>query len=479
MTRTIRTGLHYLAAVVLLTFYGGQVCPLIDTLSPARWGGLVAVVFGLMILARAWLLPRYVKRVPLYDQPGRQFRFDLGLFALSGLALAAYNTLRLDFHLLESGPKVVLGFLVFGFFSGLDLALERERANGRRIIRENIATPDAARYTSLTRKFSAFSLATLFLAGTVLILAVVKDVYWLTDVNFAVDGARAQLLIVAEIGFILLVLSGYILLIIASYTRNIRLFFGNETSVLRRVREGDLSGRVPRLTSDEFGEIASHTNIMIDGLVERDRIKRVFGKTVSPAVAGRLMEREREGLSLGGSIQPLAILMCDIRDFTSRTEARAPEEVLGDLNRWFTEAVEATNNHGGVVDKFIGDGLLALFGLDGETDACEKSVACAEEMLSRLDRLNRELRTPLAVGIGIHKGDVLAGLVGSPERMEFTAVGDAVNTAARIEKTTRDLKARILISQAVADELSDHRGWRDFGERTFKGKTEKIRLYGL
>ncbi|BDQ34437.1 adenylate/guanylate cyclase domain-containing protein [Pseudodesulfovibrio portus] len=479
MTQKIRTSTHYLAAMILLTVYGGQVCPLIDTLTLAHWGTLVAAAFIPMALLRMWLLPRLLNRVAIYDQPGRQFFFDLGLFLLFGSGLAVYNTVHLGFSVFESGPKVLLGFLIFGFFSGLDLALERERANGLTIIRENISPPETVRYTSLTRKFSGFALATVFLAGTVLILTVVKDVYWLTDVNFAMEGSRAQLLIVAEIGFIMLVLSGYILLIIASYTRNIRLFFGNETSVLRKVREGDLTRRVPRLTADEFGEIAGHTNIMIDGLIERDRIKNVFGKTVSPAIAGRLMDREKQGLSLGGSIQPLAILMCDIRDFTARAEGNPPEQVIEDLNRWFTEAVEATNSHGGVVDKFIGDGILALFGLDGEMDACEKAVACARDMLARLDRLNQSLDTPISVGIGIHKGEVLAGIVGSPERLEFTVVGDPVNTAARIERMTRRLDADILVSAAAHSDLPEGREWRDFGEQSFKGKSQKIRLYGL
>lgn len=480
MTATRRAILHYLAAMILLTIYGGQVCPFIEVLPLAHWGGLVLSTFIPMGLVRWWLLPQFVDKAPVHEQPGRQFRLDLGLFFLFGVVLAAYNTLHLGFYVFSNGPKVVIGFVALGFFAALDLALERERSNGLRIIRENLSPPEAVRYTSLTRKFAVFALATVLLAGAVVVLIVAKDVYWLAELDIATEDTEAQLLILGEVAFVLLAISGYIMLIIASYTRNIGLFFGNETSVLRRVRQGDLTGRVSRLTADEFGEIASHTNAMIDGLVERDRIKNVFGKTVSPAIANRLMDSsESPGLHSGGSIQPLAILMCDIRDFTSRTESCSPEQVIKDLNHWFTEAVEATNAHGGVVDKFIGDGILAIFGLDGEMDACEKAVACAEEMLARLERLNRELDTPISVGVGIHRGEVLAGIVGSPERLEFTVVGDAVNTAARIEELTRELDADILVSEAVRNDLSSGRAWQDFGEQSFRGKVERLRLYGL
>jgi len=477
----MRTVTHYLAAMALLTIYGGQVCPLIDTLTLTHWGMLVCATFIPLVLLRKLLFPRIVTSTPLHDQPGRQFCLEFGLFTGFGLLLALYNTFILHFPVHESGPKVVLGFMTFGFFIGLDLALSREHKNGEAIIRDNIMPPETARYTTLTRKFSTFALATVFLTGTVLILAVVKDVYWLSEVDMPTGGVQAQLLIMAEIGFILALLCSYTLIIIMSYTRNIRLFFDNETRILRQVKSGDLTGRVPSLTRDEFGEIADHTNTMIDGLRERDRIKSVFGKAVSPTIAHRLMEQEEKGVSLGGSKKMLVILFSDIRNFTSYTEANPPEMVIKDVNAWFTEAVTAIQNHGGIVDKFIGDGILAVFGLDGDMAACENAVKCALEMQERLTGLAPVLCEPMSVGIGIHKGDVLAGIVGSPERLEFTVVGDVVNTASRIEGMTRDLNTSIAISKAIQEELNKKllSGWKDYGPHFLKGKTEPIHIFGL
>lgn len=477
----MRTILHYTAAIFLLTIYGGQVCPLIDTLELHHWGVLVCVTFGVIILARSVLVSRVVDSAPLYDQPSRQFILEFSLFAVCGTLLALFNTLHLDFPVHESGPKVLIGFVTFGYFIGLDLALARERYNGQDIMNQNLTPPDTTKYTSLTRRFAGFALVTVLLVGAILILAVIKDVYWLSEVNFATDGMKAQLLIMAEVGFILFLLCGYTLNIIVSYTRNIRLFFGNETEVLRRVQGGDLTTQVPALTRDEFGEIAAHTNIMIEGLRERERIKSVFGKAVSPTIARRLMEQEEKGLSLGGSMQFLVILFSDIRSFTSRTENSSPEMVIKDLNRWFTEAVEAINDHGGVVDKFIGDGILAVFGLDGDDNACLNAINCAHRMQERLVGLGPDLCEPMEVGIGIHKGEVLAGIVGSPERLEFTVVGDVVNTASRIEGMSRDLDATIIISEDVMGDLRKSGmddGWIDYGEQSLKGKSESIRLFG-
>ncbi len=478
----MRTSLHYIAALILLTIYGGQVCPLIDTLTLVHWGSIVAITFIPLTLLRFLLLPKVVEEAPFHDQPLRQFHLEFGLFITFGIALSIYDTLELGFPALESGLKVVLGFATFGFFIGADLALSRQRHNSKTIIEQDIITAKLERYTSLPRRFSTFALTTVTLAGTILILTVAKDVYWMRHNTDLIKESFVHVTIMAEVGFILFLLCAYSLLIIHSYTQNMQLFFANENNVLRKVRDGDLNSRVPTLTKDEFGEIADHTNAMINGLRERDRIKIVFGKTVSPTIASRLMRQAEEGFSMGGSMQPLVILLSDIRGFTARTESSNPKTVLKDLNAWFAEAVESICNHDGVVDKFIGDGILAVFGLDGDMAACEKAVACARDMLIRLERLNPELSEPFSIGIGIHKGEVLAGIVGSPERLEFTVVGDVVNTASRIEAMTRELGASVLISEAVKNDLETTMpmtDWINFGEWSLKGKAQPVGLFGL
>lgn len=477
----MRAIVHYIIALILLTIYGGAVCPFIELLPLTTWGLILTLAFIPLALIRFLLLPRLVKRAPIYDRPARQFLLEFGLFLVFGLVLCAYNISVYQFPLIESGMKIITGFLIFGFFIGLDLALAREYRTGLQVVEQGIAPPRVERYSSMTRKFALFALATVALVGTVIVLVVIKDVYWLTEIDYWEEGTRAELIIFMEIGFILAILSGYILTVIFSYTRNIRFFFGNETAILRQVSRGDLSGRVLNLTRDEFGEIASHTNDMIEGLEERDRIKNVFGKAVSPTIANRLMDQADDGAPLGGSTQFLAILFADIRGFTTRTEQDDPQALISDLNAWLTQAVESIDDHGGVVDKFIGDGILAVFGLDGDPAACTKAVDCARDMLARLERLNPSLSAPMSVGIGVHKGEVVAGIVGSPERLEFTVIGDVVNTASRIEAMTRPLDAAILVSDTVRADLDDKdmTQWKDYGEQQLKGKRRSMRLFGL
>ena len=476
----MRAILHYTVALLLLTVYGGEVCPLIDGLTFLGWGTILVGAFAPLALLKAFVLPRLVERVQPYDRPGRQFLAEFLMFLAAGTAISLYNNIFLNFPHLESGLKVVIGFVIFGYFTGLDLALERERVTGEEIAESGATPAETFKYTSLTRKFTLFALATLALVGAVLVLIIVKDLLWLSSIDYAEEGVWATKVILMEISFILLVLFFYVYTVIRSYTRNIRLFFGNEINVLRRVSQGRLDQLAPAVTRDEFGEIAVHTNAMIDGLRERERIKNAFGKAVSPAIANRLMELEGSENALGGSLQRLIILFCDIRNFTGRAESSSPQTVIADLNSWFAEAVQSIDAHGGVVDKFIGDGILAVFGLDGDEHACpNKAAACARDLRERLERLNPSLSAPMSIGVGVHKGDVLAGVVGSPERLEFTVIGDVVNAAARIENMTRTLDSDILVSEAVWKSLDDAESWTDHGEQSLKGKASGIRLYGM
>jgi adenylate cyclase len=167
---------------------------------------------------------------------------------------------------------------------------------------------------------------------------------------------------------------------------------------------------------------------------------------------------------------------------TTRTESSSPEAIVADLNRYFTEMVAVVHAHGGIVDKFIGDGLMAIFGFDGEPDAATAAVLAARDMHSAVVVLNRSLAEPIAIGVGIHVGEAIAGTIGSPDRLEFTFIGDVVNTAARIEGMTKALGASPLISADVMAALSPTAqalGWSDVGPQALKGKHDSVQLYGL
>jgi adenylate cyclase len=185
----------------------------------------------------------------------------------------------------------------------------------------------------------------------------------------------------------------------------------------------------------------------------RDRITNLFGQHVSPQVVERLMA---EGAKADSDIRRVAVMFVDFRSFTAGARSRTPQEVVNRLDGAFAVLVEILDRHGGIVNKFLGDGFLALFGAPLEApDPAHRAVAAAREMLEANARVNEATSWPLRIGIGIHLGEVVAGSIGSPRRKEYTVIGDTVNFASRLEALNKDFNSQFLISEAVRDALGE------------------------
>jgi adenylate cyclase len=183
----------------------------------------------------------------------------------------------------------------------------------------------------------------------------------------------------------------------------------------------------------------------------RDRITNLFGQHVSPQVVERLMA---EGAATESEIRRVAVMFVDFRSFTAGASTRSPREVVDRLDGAFAVLVDILDRHGGIVNKFLGDGFLALFGAPLEAhDAAHRAVAAAREMLDANERANKATSWPLRIGIGIHVGEVVAGNIGSPRRKEYTVIGDTVNFAARLEALNKEFHSQFLISDAVRNAL--------------------------
>jgi len=194
------------------------------------------------------------------------------------------------------------------------------------------------------------------------------------------------------------------------------------------------------------------------------------------------MAQGEDELMLGGKKRNLTILISDIRSFTSLTESENPEHLVSGLNRYFTDMVSIIRKQEGFVDKFIGDGILAIFGLDEPNNAATHAVRAALEMQRIVQASSQKYELPIQIGIGIHCGNVIAGNIGSAERLEFTFIGDPVNTAARLESLTKTLNAKILVSDSVYTQLVDtekKRPWIKFGEQSIRGKSIRVNVFGL
>jgi len=224
---------------------------------------------------------------------------------------------------------------------------------------------------------------------------------------------------------------------------------------MREVLRGNLHHRTKVDREDEIGFLARSFNEMIDGLQEREHIKNTFGRFVSRAVAEAVLNGR---VPLEGQRREVSILFQDIRGFTGLSESLDPAALLRLLNRFFTEVVAAVEAEAGVVKQFTGDGVMALFGApQTRTDHPERAVRAALGIVNRLAALNALLHEegtpPLQIGVGVHTGEVVAGLIGPDERVEYGVVGEAVNLASRVEALTKEVPATILVSRQIAARL--------------------------
>jgi adenylate cyclase len=194
----------------------------------------------------------------------------------------------------------------------------------------------------------------------------------------------------------------------------------------------------------------------IHAATARDRVTSLFGQHVSPQVVERLL---LEGAGTNSDIRQVAVMFVDFRSFTAGARSRSPQDVVDRLDGAFAVLVEILDVHGGIVNKFLGDGFLALFGAPFEAeDPAHRAVAAAREMLVAMGRINRDSSWPLRIGIGIHFGEVVAGNIGSPRRKEYTVIGDTVNFASRLEALNKQFGSQLLISTAVREALGEDGG---------------------
>ncbi len=224
---------------------------------------------------------------------------------------------------------------------------------------------------------------------------------------------------------------------------------------MQQVLQGNFNQRIPVNRQDEIGFLGVSFNEMVCGLEEREKLKYTFGRFVSKDVASAVLN---DRIPLAGERREVTILFQDIRNFTTISERTDAAALVQILNQFFTEMVSAVEAEGGVVKQFTGDGVMALFGAPNSyPDSAARAVRAALGMVYRLESLNVRLRRPgipdLRIGVGIHTGEVIAGLIGPDSRVEYAVIGDAVNLASRIEGLTKELQATILVTDETASRL--------------------------
>ena len=248
------------------------------------------------------------------------------------------------------------------------------------------------------------------------------------------------------------------------------------TAGTKRVAAGEYNQRLPVVQDDDLGALAASFNRMQAGLAERQRLQAAFGTYVDPALATKLLEQGDDVFT--GERREVTVMFVDIRDFTPFAEANPAEDVVARLNALFEIVVPAVVDAGGHVNKFLGDGALAVFGapndLADHADAALDAAVLIQHLVT--ERFGGELR----IGIGINSGTVLAGTIGGGSKLEFTLIGDTVNVAARVEQLTKTTGDAILLTDSVVDALTSRPPELvDRGSHALQGKSAEVQVFGL
>jgi adenylate cyclase len=245
------------------------------------------------------------------------------------------------------------------------------------------------------------------------------------------------------------------------------------------VAQGDFNVSVPVTTRDELGVLTESFNRMARSLREKEMIKRAFTRYVAREVVEEVL-KDPEHPMLTGDRREVTVLFCDIRGFTTMSERLTPAQVVSVLNEFYTLMIETVFKHDGTLDKFLGDAVMAVFGAPiAHPDHAERAVKTALDMRTAVAELGKRRRAtgqePFEVGIGVSLGEVVAGTVGTEERMEYTVIGDSVNVASRLQDRAKP--GSILLSRRTWEAVRDMVDAKSLGKMKVKGKEEEVEVY--
>lgn len=252
---------------------------------------------------------------------------------------------------------------------------------------------------------------------------------------------------------------------------------------VREIGQGNLKTKALIETKDEFQELAEEINRMSKGLRERERLKLNFARYVSHHVMDKILKSETI-TKLEGERKKITVLFSDIRQFTKLSEQLPPEKVVSLLNEYFGAMLEVIFRFQGTLDKFIGDGIMVEFGapLDDtrqEKNAVMTAIQMQKELKILTEKWEKEGKPRIEIGIGIHTGFAIVGSIGSEKRLEYTAIGDTVNVAARLENATKQLKKPILISASTYSAIEKEFKGSNLGAMELHGRTEPVTVYAI
>ncbi len=392
-------------------------------------------------------IPAYIQRRAA-SYPLLVAAISLGLWAVAGLffaqgGLTVVSTTIAIFSRTFIGVSVVGGLTTATLIFLLVDGLWREKVP--LFIPSGLLKDTDAPRVSVQRRLTATFIITGFIPLVVLAVTARNGV--LNVMTPGVDPSEILSRLGTTVLFIVVVGLVSNLFLSLLTTRSLLRPLNSLTTAMNQVAKGDLTPRVPVTTNDELGDLTFHFNDMLAKLEQSQRMRDLFGKYVSQEVAERVLNG---GADLGGETVTATALFADIRDFTTLSERLPPQQVVDILNRYYTHMVDVIVAEGGMVNKFGGDSLLAIFGVPvRQPDHALRAVRAAWQMTRALATFNAEQSALglLTIGVGISSGEMVAGNIGGTERLEYTVIGDPVNLAARLESLTKEWGQTVLLSE--------------------------------
>lgn len=437
----------------------------------------LVILFGIASLLRKQLEFRLVGLQPILDQPKRQLIYEIVMYIFVGVALFLIEIL-INKHSYLIASKIFSGILIMGYFASIESALKREHDC---FLKLNHNQSNIQNTIPVSRRISLFLTMTLL----VVILANVLSAYSYMNLNmlnqhsgsFNIEEIKNAYLI--ETLFTLGIVVSLTLRLIHSYSLNLQHLFDIQVEALQNIQDGKLDNYVPVLSRDEFGIIAQKTNLVIDELKEKQKIRQTLESIVSPDIMHKLMKSDSSILKHGEK-KHIAVFFCDLRKFTSYAEKNTPEDVIFFLNTYFSKIVDIVTEHNGFVNKFMGDAILAVFPLDNKSATIDDAVDTAWDIVMHSQAICLPDGDRFNVGIGIHMGYATAGTIGSQARFEYTFIGDTVNIASRLDGLSKRMGYSIIISKETYKHLNkiSRERFIDLGMQKIRGKDNPLHVYG-
>lgn len=431
----------------------------------------------MMLLVSKLIRARYqwdeARPKSLSGQQRHHFLRELSIYVFISVGSVIISTVFLNIPLTDALCSGLI-ILTFGYFAGVDTTLSASRDWFDKGVEQNLDTFRLIP-TSVSLRRATLSILTFILLFSLsaalklnMALSVQQVDYQPIVTEFAID-----------LLFYLLMLGGLMVWTIRGYSHNLHHILEPQLKVLRDAQAGEFTQRIPILSQNELGLMGIQLNRLIDYVHEREKVELMLKRVVSPDIMEKLLSTDMETLKQGEA-REVAILFCDIRGFTEMSEVTSAEELILFLNTFFSELSEVVSQYNGIINKFMGDAILAVFSTEHPAWAIDNAMATALDIAALVNQLKLPDGSPAKAGIGIHFGSVVAGTIGSEQRYEYTFLGDAVNTASRLEGLSKRLEHTIIISSEAYEMLSSplKSSFVDLGRHQVRGKSELIHVFG-